>query len=90
MQELPEETPPQVAWARPLGFALIALVVIVPVLAFRFAGGTPAALIAISLCMVPLIFGLAMATGGWPRTRTADEATTPRTVAEYAERHNER
>lgn len=80
-----EESPPQVAWARPVGFALLALVVIVPVLAFRYAGGTPAALIAISICMIPLIFGLAMATGGWPRPRAYTDPPTPRTVAEYAE-----
>lgn len=80
-----DETPPQVAWARPTGFALLALVVIVPVLAFRFAGGTPAALIAISLCMIPLIFGLAMATGGWPRSRDYTDPPLPRTPAEYAE-----
>ncbi len=84
MQEFPEEAPPQVAWGRPLGFALLALVVIVPVIAFRFVGGTPAALIAISICTIPLIFGLAMATGGWPRVRSENEPTTPRTVAEYA------
>ena len=86
MQEHPEEAPPQVAWARPVGFALLAFVVIVPVLAFRFAGGTPAALIAISLCMIPLIFGLAMVTGGWPRSRLANTPPPdPRTLAEYAE-----